>query len=70
MSIDISNLAAKKDFIALKAEVRKLHFSKLVNVPTAFNNLYAKVDNYQKLKTVATDLQKLNAVVSREALNL
>ena len=31
-----SDLAAKNDFIALKAEVDKLDIKKLVNVPTSF----------------------------------
>ena len=33
-----SNLAAKSDFIGLKAEVDKLDIVKLVNVPTSLNN--------------------------------
>ena len=37
--IDTSGLAAKKDFIALKAEVDKLDINKLVNVPTMLDNL-------------------------------
>ena len=41
--IDTSDLAAKKDFIALKAEVDKLDINKLVNVPSSFNNLKTKV---------------------------
>ena len=36
--VDSSNLAAKKDFIVLKAEVDKLDIIELVNVPTALNN--------------------------------
>ena len=32
--IDTFDLAAKKDFIALKAEVKKLDINKLINVPT------------------------------------
>ena len=32
-----SNSAAKRNFIALKAEVGKLVINKLVNVPTGFN---------------------------------
>ena len=31
---DTSNLAAKKDFIALNIEVGKLDINKLINVPT------------------------------------
>ena len=36
--IDIYDLAAKKNFIALKAGVDKLGINKLVNVPTSLNN--------------------------------
>ena len=36
--VGTSGLAAKKDFIALKAEVEKLNINKLVNVPTSLNN--------------------------------
>ena len=51
--VDTSDLAAKKDFIALKAEVDKLDISKLVNVLTSLNNLKTKVDdtNVGKLMT-------------------
>ena len=57
--IDTSDLAAKKDFIALKAEVDKLDINKLVNVPTSLNNLKTKVDDLDvgKLKTVPVDLR-------------
>ena len=34
--VDTSDLAAKKYFIALKAEVGKLDINKLVNVPTSW----------------------------------
>ena len=43
--IDTSDLAAKKDFIALKAEVDKLDINKLTNVPTSLNNLKTEVDD-------------------------
>ena len=43
--VDTSDLAAKKDFIALKAEVDKLDISKLVNGLTSLNNLKTKVDD-------------------------
>ena len=39
------DLAAKKDFIALKTEIDKLDIAKLVNVPTSLNNLKTKVDD-------------------------
>ena len=34
---DASDLAAKKDVIAVKAKVDKVDINKLVNVPTSFN---------------------------------
>ena len=43
--VDTSDLAAKSDFIALKAEVDKLGIDKLVNVPTSLNNLKTNVDD-------------------------
>ena len=59
--IDASDLAAKKDFIALKAEVDKLDFNKLANAPTNWNNLKAKVDNLDagKLKSCFCRLEKI-----------
>ena len=58
--IDTSDLTAKKDFIALKAEVDKLDINKLTNVPTSLNNLKTKVDDLDlgKLKTVPVDWKK------------
>ena len=32
------NLGAKREFVALKAEVDKLNINKLVNVPSDFNS--------------------------------
>ena len=54
--VDTSNLAVKRDFIALKAEVEKLDFNKLVTVPIASNKLKPKVDDLDvdTLKTVPT----------------
>ena len=43
--VDISDLAVKKDFTVLKAEVHKLDINKLVNVRTSLNNLKTKVDD-------------------------
>ena len=59
--IDTSDLAAKKDFIALKDEVDKVGINKLVNFRNGLNNLKTKVDdlNVCKLKTVPMDLKKL-----------
>ena len=50
---DISDLAAKKDFIPLKAEVNKIDITKMTNVPTSLYNLKTNVDNLDagKLKT-------------------
>ena len=57
---DTSNLAAKRDFVAFKAEVDKLDINKLVNVPTSQDNVKLKVDDLDvcNLKTVPTDLKK------------
>ena len=56
----ISNLAAEKDFIALKAEVDQLEFSRAINVITDLNNLRTKVSNLDDdmLKTVSVNLRK------------
>ena len=66
--VDTSDIAAKKDFIALNAEVDKLDINKLVNVPTFLNNLKTKVDylDIGKLKTVPVDLKRLSDVVDNE----
>ena len=68
--VDTAKLAAKSDFIALKAEVDKLVLNKLFNVPTDLNNLKTKVDDLDvgKLKTVPIDLKKLSYVVTKEVL--
>ena len=68
--VDTSDLAAKKDFSALKAEVHKLDINKLVNVPTSLNNLKAKVDDLDvgKLKTVSVDLKKISDVVDNKVV--
>ena len=56
---DTSDLAAKKDFISLKSEVRKLGICKLTNVSTSLNSLKTKVDDLDvgKLNTVPVDLK-------------
>ena len=66
--VDTTDLPAKKDFIALKAEVDKLYINKLVNVPTILNNLKTKVNNLDlgKLKAVPMDLTKLSDVVHND----
>ena len=68
--VDTSDLAAKKDFIALKAEVDKLYINKLVNVSTSLNNLKTKVDDLDvgKLKTFPVKLEKLSDVVDNEVV--
>ena len=68
--VDMSNLAAKKDFLALKAEGDKLDIHKLVNVTTSLNNLKTKVDDLGvgKLKTIPVDLKKLSNVVGNEVV--
>ena len=58
--VDTSDLAAKKDFIALKAEFDKLDFNKLDNVPTSLNNVKPKVDNL--------DFGKFSDVVDNEVV--
>ena len=70
--INTSDLAAKKDFIALKAEVDKLDINKLVNVPTSLNNLKIKVDDLDvgKLKTAPVELKKLSDVVGNEIIEI
>ena len=66
--LDSSDLAGKKDFTALKAEVDKLDINKLANVLTSLNYLKAKVDDLDigKLKTVPVDMKKLSHVVDNE----
>ena len=63
-------VAAKRDYIALKAEVDKLDINKMVNVPTVLNNLKTKVDDLdvENLKTARVDLKKLKDVVSKEVV--
>ena len=59
--VDTSDLAAKKDFIALKAEVEKIDITKLSNVPTSLNNLKTKVDDLDvgKLKNSSCRFEKI-----------
>ena len=67
---DTSSLAAKKDFIALKAEVDKLDITKLVNVTTSLNNSKTKIDDLDgnKFKNVPVDLKKLSDAVDNEVV--
>ena len=57
--VDTSDLAAKKDFIAMKAEVIKLDINKLVDVQTGSNNLKTKVNDLDvgNLKTFPVDFE-------------
>ena len=68
--IDTSDLAAKKYFIALKAEVKKIDINKFVHVPTILNNLKTRGDGLDvgKLKTVPIDLKKLSDVVDNDVV--
>ena len=63
-------MAAKKDFIALKAEVCKLDIIKLVNVPTGLNNIKTKGDDVDvgSLKTVPACLKIFCNVVDNEVV--
>ena len=61
-------LAAKRDIIALKAEVHKL-----VNIPTGVNNLKTKtsdldVDNLKNVQFNSINLKKISDVVSKEVV--
>ena len=69
--VDTSNLAVKRDFIALKAEVEKLDFNKLVTVPIGSNKLKTKVDDLDvdTLKTVPTIFfKKMIDVLRKEVI--
>ena len=52
--VDTSDLAADKDFIALKTEIDILTINKRVNISTSLNNFETKVDdlNVGKLEAV------------------
>ena len=57
--VDTPDLAAKKEFIVLKAKVGRLDNNQLVNVSISSNNLKVKVDDLDvvKLKTFPIDLR-------------
>ena len=65
---NLFNVAVKKDFIALKAEVDELDINKFFNVPTALNNLWTKIYDLDgdKFKIVSVDLKKLSNTVSKK----
>ena len=69
-AVDIYDLAASKDFFALKPEVDKLDINKLVNVPTSLSNSKTKADHLDvgKLKTAPVDLKKLSDAVDNEVV--
>ena len=66
--IGTSDLATKKDFIALKAEVDNLDINKFVNVPTVLGDLKTKTDDLDdgKLKAVPIDLKNLSDAVGKK----
>ena len=68
--IGIGISPARRNFIALKAEVDKLVIDEFVNVPSGLNNLKTKVDGLDvgKLKTVPIDVKKISDVVSKEVV--
>ena len=68
--VDTSDLAAKKDRIALKAEGNRSEINKFFNVLTSLNNLKTKVNDLDvgKLKTVPVDSKKLSDVVDNEVV--
>ena len=68
--VDSSDLTAKKDLIALKAEFDKLGINKLINVSISLNNLKTKVNDLDvgKLKAVPVGLKRLSDVVDNEVV--
>ena len=56
--VDTSDLAAKKVFIALKAEVDKLDINKLANAPTDLNNLKTKVDDFDVAESKTAPIEE------------
>ena len=60
--VDTSNLAAKTDFIVLKAEVYKLHINNSVNAQTSLNNLKTKVGDFRswKVENCSYRFEKIN----------
>ena len=70
IDVDVSDLAAYKHFIPLKAEVGKLDIGRFFNVPTSLNDLKTKVDdsNVSKLKTVPIDLKNSGDVADNQVV--
>ena len=48
-SIHTSDLAAKNEFVALKAEDDKRDINKVTNVPTSLNNVKTKVNDLDEI---------------------
>ena len=69
--VDTSDVADKKDVIALKTEVDKLNINKLVNVPTSLNNLKTKVEELDigKLRKCSHRLKKISDATDNEFAN-
>ena len=68
--INTSDLAAKKYFIAIKAEFDNLGINKLTHILTSLNNLKTKIDDLYvgKSKTVPAGLKKLSGTVDNEVV--
>ena len=69
-SVYTSDLAAKNDLSALKADFGKVDTNKLVNLPTSQNSLKTKVDDLDvgKLKTFPVGLNKLRYIVDNRVV--
>ena len=65
VGIDTSDLAAKKKFLALKAEVHKIDINEPESVLTSWKNFKTKIDdwNFGKLKTFSVDLKKIKKCI-------
>ena len=69
IDIDTFDLAAKKDFIALKVEVGKLDINKLTNALTSLNDSKTTVDDLDVgKKTFSVGSKKLSDVVNNEVI--
>ena len=68
--VGTSDLASKKGFIALKAEVQKLDPNELFNISTSLNNVKTKVDDLDvaKLKTSPADFKRFSDSVDNEVV--
>ena len=68
--VGTSDLASKKDFIALKAEVQKLDTNELFNISTSLNNVKTKDDDLDvaKLKASPADFKRFSDSVDNEVV--